>query len=158
MATYTFKKCPHCGKTYETYSTCTKKYTKHSGSPFITCQHCGNVFVDKDIKEPALQPYNTRGFSWFNCILAFFMPFGAFGILLTCCAFGIKEPSIVVFIIAFAVDAIYLGLTVYSFINRQKFIEEDKKEYEESEKRLSNPEYAQALKNAGFDVPKKYLK
>ena len=158
MAIHTFKRCPHCGKTYETYSTYTKQYTKHSGSPFITCQHCGNKFVDKEIKEPALKPYSTKGLSWFNCIFAFFMPFGALGILLTWGAFGIKEPSIALFIIAFAVDTIYLGLTIYSFINRKKFIEEDKKEYEESEKRLNNPKYAQALKDAGFKVPEKYLK
>lgn len=158
MSTHTFKKCPHCGKTYETYSIYTKNYHKHSGSPFVKCRFCGNTFVDKDIKEPALKPYSSRGFSWFNCIFAFFIPFGALGILLTCAAFGVEDTSIVLFIVAFAVDLLYLSLTIYSFVNRKKLIEEDKKEYEESERRLSDPIYAHALKEAGFKVPEKYLK
>ena len=69
--TYTNKRCPHCRKTYESYTNHTKRLSNHSGSPFLTCKFCGKTFVDTDIKEPALKPYSDRGYSILNCFLGF---------------------------------------------------------------------------------------
>ena len=74
MATQTYKKCPHCGKVYEYYSTYTKQYRNHSGSPFVTCKYCGESFIDKDIKEPALKPYEGD-LGILECFTFFLFPF-----------------------------------------------------------------------------------
>ncbi len=157
MATYTYKKCPHCGKTYESYSTYTKNFQGHSGSPFITCRSCGRTFVDKEIKEPALKPYTGEGFELWRCFFAFLMPFGLLGILALVCAINSEEYAFAASIFSIIFFGIYIALTTYTIRNRVKFIAEDRKEYFQSEKRLQNPLYAKALKDAGFDVPKKYL-
>lgn len=158
MATYTHKRCPHCGKLYETYSTHTKNFSNHSGSPFLTCKFCGKTFVDKDIKEPALKPYSDSGFSIFNCIFAFFWPFGVAGIILTGCTISPETSSVGVGIAALIVDAIYLLLTGHSIKNRKQLQKENKQEYEQSLERLKKPQYAMALKKAGFKVPEQFLK
>ena len=59
MTIYTYKKCPHCGRSYNWYSNHNKKYNTEIGCPFILCNHCGKLFVDKDIIEPALEPEET---------------------------------------------------------------------------------------------------
>ena len=158
MATYTYKKCPHCGKTYESYSIYTKSYQSHQGSPFITCKFCGETFVDKEIKEPALEPYSEKGFELWRCFFAFLMPFGLGGILAIICALNSEEYAIGAGVVAFILLGIYMALTIYTIVNRAKLQEDDKKEYKESERRLQNPEYAKALRDAGFNVPSKYLK
>lgn len=158
MATYTYKKCPHCGKTYESYSTYTKQYNNNSGSPFIVCRSCGKTFVDKEIKEPALLPYTGEGFELWRCFFAFLMPWGLAGIFAAVAAFNMEEKPVALFVIAAILIGIYVALTIYTIKNRIKFIEDDRKEYKASEQRLANPDYARALKEAGFKVPDKYLK
>ena len=155
MATYTYKRCPHCKKTYETYSTHTKHFSNHSGSPFLTCKHCGKTFVDKDIKEPALEPYSDSGYSLLNCVFAGFWPFGLTGIILT--GYAIKYHSIGVAIAALIVGGVYFAIMGTAIKNRKKFKIEDKLEYERSYERLKDINYAVALKNAGFDVPSHFL-
>ena len=158
MATHTYKKCPHCGKTYETYSTYTKVYQNHSGCPFKRCRFCGETFVDKDIQEPALKPFSEDDFALWRCFFVNLMPYGLAGFLLTCCAFGLEESTLSLYIIAAIVDAVYIVSTYKVIKNRNVYLEEAKRDYQASEKRLSNPLYAQELKNAGFKVPSKYLK
>lgn len=158
MATYTSKKCPHCGKTYETYSTYTKQYQDHSGIPFRTCSNCGGRFIDKDIKEPALKPESFNEITVINCIFAMFMPFGAAGILLTIAAYNIGPTAVGLWVIAALLDIFYVASVIYFLIKRKKYNESAAREYEESYKRLKNPEYARALKDAGFDVPSWFLK
>lgn len=158
MATHTYKKCPHCGKTYESYSTYTKVYQNHSGSPFITCKSCGEMFVDKEIKEPALKPYTEEGFELWRCFFVHLMPWGIAGFLLTGCAFNLEESTLSLYVIATIVDACYIMFTANTIRNRKKYQEAERLAYQESEQRLRNPQYAKALQNAGFHVPSKYLK
>ena len=158
MATYTRKKCPYCGKTYETYSTYTKQYQNHSGIPFVTCNHCGGHFIDQDIKEPALKPESANEITVVNCIFAMFMPWGLMGILLTIGLMDYDSPPVVLCIIAAVLDIIYVSSVIYFLIKRKILNEEAEREYAESYKRLQNPEYARALKEAGFDVPSWFLK
>lgn len=153
MATHTRKKCPHCGKTYETYSTYTKHLQNHSGIPFITCSNCGGHFVDTDIKEPALESEAAKQITITNCFFAMFIPFGALGILLTIAACNTNPPSIGLWIVAAILDLIYLSSVIYFLVKRDDLNVAAAIEYEQSYKRLQNPEYARALKNAGFDVP-----
>ena len=158
MATHTRKKCPHCGKTYETYSTYTKQYQNHSGSPFRRCNNCGGSFVDKDIKEPALKPQSASEITVINCIFAFFIPFGGAGILLTIAAYNLGSEAVGLWVVAALLDIFYVSSVIYLLIKRKIYNESAEKEYEASYNRLKNPEYARALKDAGFDVPSWFLK
>lgn len=158
MATYTYKKCPHCGKTYESYSTYTKDFNNHQGSPFVRCRFCGNIFVDKEIKEPALEPYTGKGFELWRCYFTFLMPFGLGGVAALLCAFNAEKYGPLLGLVGLILLALYAFLTFSTVVDREKLKEDDRKQYEESERRLMNPEYAKALKEAGFNVPSKYLK
>ena len=158
MATHTYKKCPHCGKTYEHYTTYSKNRQDHSGSPFIKCRFCGGIIVDKDIKEPALKPYEKSEVTVVNCIFAMFYPWGLMGIGLTIGILASNSSSIALWIIAAILDIIYFSSVIFFLINRARINKSVEKEYEESYKRLQNPEYAKALKDAGFDVPSWFLK
>lgn len=156
MATYTTKKCPYCKRTYENYSTYTKAYKNHSGSPFITCPSCQNVFVDKEIKEPALIPYSESGFAIWRYFFNYLFPFGIMGGL--CAYISSTDPDRLATIIAAVCLSIYFILTLIDIVNIPKYKEEFRAAYRESEKRLENPEYAIALQAHGFKVPEKYLK
>ena len=70
---------------------------------------------------------------------------------------AIQNNSLVAGVIVAILLFIYITLTLFTIKNRSKLIEEDKEAYKASEQRLSNPDYALALKNAGFNVPEKYL-
>ena len=157
MSTYTRKKCPHCHKTYESYSTYTKQYSKHSGCPFLTCGHCGQVFVDTDIKEPALSPPEKNRITIVNCFFGTFMPFGLGAIFSTMLAYNVEPVSIGLWIFAIALDLFYVGSVVYFLVKRDSLNKELEQEYKESYERLQNPEYARALQKAGFDVPYCFL-
>ena len=58
-------------------------------------------------------------------------------------------------IVAAAVAVVYLAMDLGMYPMRMGKL---KKEREASEKRLSDPDYARALKRAGIDVPERYLK
>ena len=156
MATQTYKKCPHCGKVYEYYSTYTKQYRNHSGSPFVTCKYCGESFIDKDIKEPALKPYEGD-LGILECFTFFLFPFGVAGVFFLICAFNTEEYFLISLIISILSLGGYLALTIHTIVSRKRITESLKKDYIESEKRLKNPLYAKALKEAGYQVPDKYL-
>ena len=155
MATHTTKRCPRCGKMYENYSTYTKKYHDHIGSPFITCYSCSQVFVDKDFKEPALDPDFKTETSIFQCFLGFLMPWGLGALLATWAAFATQ--AIAAIVIAVILYAVYFGLTAWLISSRQKTKAALERDYKASVKRLQNVEYAHALSKAGFHVPSQYL-
>ena len=154
---YTYKKCPYCKKQYESYCDATKQFCAHSGSPFVTCKYCGNIFVDKDIKEPALEPYQEPNI--FNYLMTGFFPFGIMGIFMTIGAFYAYTPVNVWILIAGIIgDLFYLLPVTVGLIKRKEIQEELRKDYAESQKRLSDPQYIQALINAGVKIPDAYWK
>ena len=156
MAIYTTKKCPNCNIVYERYSNYTKHLENHSGSPFIICKFCGQTFVDKDIKEPALKPFYDVDFGIIGCVIGLLFPFGVVGIGLTVALFCFEFNA---FLLIFAAlfDALYIYLVVKSYQSRDKAKEDLRREYEESLERLNDINYAIALKKAGFKVPKEFL-
>ena len=151
MATYQNKWCPHCKHPYIiNESTNNKIY----GSPFIVCKKCSNVFIDKDIREMALEgdaPVNTRKFSFIDIMMLIF------GVLFIYCAFDSASDMFYLFIgggIFFFFGGLYLLITdIKSFDKRRQDIYQ---EFLESSQRLSNPEYLQALKSIGVYLPPKY--
>ena len=131
MAIYTTKKCPNCNIVYERYSNYTKHLENHSGSPFIICKFCGQTFVDKDIKEPALKPFYDVDFGIIGCVIGLLFPFGVVGIGLTVALFCFEFNA---FLLIFAAlfDALYIYLVVKSYQSRDKVKEDLRREYEES--------------------------
>ena len=155
MSTHTWKKCPNCGKTYEHYTTYTKNFENHSGCPIVTCKYCGQKFIDKDIKEPALKPKPAKA-SIINCIFTMFIPFGALSILFAIpLTYETPEPWYYFLVIIPAI--IWISFVVFAFAKRAEINKELIEEYKASEERLKNPEYAKLLKEHKFKVPEKYL-
>jgi len=155
--TYVTKSCPSCGKSY---SVGQPKKSGFYGSPFRRCVFCGGTFIDKEYREIAVSGIRevdkrrvSLGTALFPVIPSFFILVGIYcGIVL-----GFDSRSLL-FICG---GLVFLFLSIYlirseakDFDNRQKFLKE---EAARSESRLSNPEYALALRRIGYKVPDKYL-
>ena len=154
---YKTKSCPHCGKTY---SLMQPEKVGVYGSPFKRCPSCGGSFIDKDFREIAvsgIRPVDRRRFAPGTALL------GVFPLLFTLCGLFVG------FTIGFDTTALALtfgGLAVLACVvwlvygemkgynSRQEYLREEARR---SEERLSNPQYALALKEIGYKVPKKYL-
>ena len=156
MSTHTWKKCPNCGKTYEHYTTYTKNFTSHSGCPITTCKYCGEIFIDKDIKEPALESKPAK-VSIIDCIFTMFFPFGVLSIVfaIPLIIHYTSEPWYYLFVIIPAI--IWISFVIFALVKRDKINKELIEEYKASEERLKDLEYAQLLLKYKFNVPDKYL-
>lgn len=155
MATHTRKYCPHCGHLYQTYSSGTKHMTVKQGCPIVTCSRCGEKFLDKDIKEPAFDK-KTEKITVFNLIMTPMFPFGVGGIFCSILALAYQSFKPMLFAIPFFA---FYAFILYIAIKKRKEIESDlSKDYQESQKRLSNKDYVVLLINLGYRVPKSFLK
>ena len=150
------KTCPFCKKVYEQRSfnsrgkTVTDEERWLFGSPLRMCSHCKQLFFDKDVQELAITGPRKQD-------KALITPGSAklalMGILLGVLMFVAK---LTVFAIIAAAVGVLCGIAdLCLYPTRMKKLE---KERQASEKRLSDPKYARMLKNAGYDVPGKYLK
>lgn len=154
MATQTIKKCPHCGRTYEEYTTYTKAYQNHTGSPFRRCSSCGCEFVDKDFKEPAFydEPKETK--LW-QILIAPVFPFGIFGfgfVILSLCL-GIPGMLLVAALPLLAYFyLVYIGIT-----KKHQFEDADRAAYKKSLERVSDKNYVIKLLDCGYNVPSWFL-
>ena len=151
--TYVTTKCPHCGEYIKVFS---NQKTSH-GCPFKTCSNCGNIYVDKNCYEQALYPYKKSSKSSYTASALFvafaiaIMPFVA-----------IAYFSDLNFTLAGAISGVIFLLSfIYFYRSGHSNYEANEarilKEWQESDKRLKNPEYADALVKAGFNVPETYL-
>ncbi len=149
--------CPYCGKTIRVKQT----KTEHAyGSPVRACEHCKKTYIDRYYRELALEDpsrVDRRKIAPKNVAM---LLFGALLIVLSDFLFsGAKDVVIRVLLSVLggllALSATWVIVTEYrNYDARMKFFEEERAE---SEKRLSDPEYAQKLKNAGYHVPERYL-
>ena len=155
MSVHTRKCCPHCGKLYETYTTYSKNFADHSGSPFRDCRSCGNQFFDKDFREPGFYEHPQRA-TWWQALLAPLYPFGVAGIFIIIIALGMGRPyGMFASIIPFAPYA-YL---VYTILRKNEDIyAQEVWEYKESQKRLANRDYILRLLDNRYPVPSSYLR
>ncbi len=149
------KNCPFCKKVVEqqAYASWGRQPSEQDkwlfGSPLRLCPHCGKLFIDKDRQElaitgPRKQDMAVVGpaslkLALMGVVLGGLLLVGRLNVL-ACIAFGVALATLV------ADAALYP--------TRQKKL---KAERVASEKRLSDPSYAQALKNAGYDIPERYL-
>ena len=150
------KKCPYCGKVYEQRA-CGGFGRKPLpedvwvyGSPMKLCANCKRIFIDKDVKELAITELRKSDTAKITANTKMLLPMGA---LVAVLLYVLGQPTFA--IVAVAVAVVYLAMDLGMYPMRMGKL---KKEREASEKRLSDPDYARALKKVGIDVPERYLK
>lgn len=150
------KQCPHCGRVYEQrpIGRWGKKLTPEDywvfGSPLKMCKNCQKMFIDKDYREMAITPlrsYDKAPLTSSTYLLL------TVGFLLGVIMYMGGQTIFAAIVVGVAVAYMIADLLFYP--TRLKKLAKEK---EASLKRMSDPAYAQALKNAGFDIPNEYLK
>ena len=150
------KKCPYCGRIYEqrSYGSVGRKPAPEDawvyGSPMKLCANCKRIFIDMDVKELAITELRKSDTAKITANTKMLLPMGA---LVAVLLYVLGQPTFA--IVAAAVAVVYLAMDLGMYPMRMGKL---RKEREASEKRLSDPDYARALKKAGIDVPEKYLK
>ena len=150
------KKCPYCGRIYEqrSYGSVGRRPAPEDawvyGSPMKLCGNCKRIFIDMDVKELAITELRKSDTAKITASTRTLLPMGALVALLL---YVLGQPTFA--IVAAAVAVVYLAMDLGMYPMRMGKL---KKERAASEKRLSDPDYARALKKAGIDVPERYLK
>ena len=151
------KKCPYCGRIYEqrSYGSVGRKKPAPEdawvyGSPMKLCGNCKRIFIDMDVKELAITELRKSDTAKITANTKMLLPMGA---LVAVLLYVLGQPTFA--IVAVAVAVVYLAMDLGMYPMRMGKL---RKERAASEKRLSDPEYALALKKAGIDVPERYLK
>lgn len=141
------KKCPHC---YHAYVINDSYGSYYIGTPIRVCKNCGKNFIDKEFKELALtdvKPWDKLPVSANTAIAVI-----GVGIM----AFAAFKSSWNWFAIILIAIALYLLISdIVGYNGKIQWIEEERRA---SIKRLSDPQYADFLKELGYDVPDKFLK
>ena len=151
------KKCPYCGRIYEqrSYGSVGRKKPAPEdawvyGSPMKLCGNCKRIFIDMDVKELAITELRKSDTAKITANTKMLLPMGA---LVAVLLYVLGQPTFA--IVAVAVAVVYLAMDLGMYPMRMKKL---RREREASEKRLSDPDYARALKKAGIDVLERYLK
>lgn len=168
---HTIVRCPHCKRIIDSYNTISKnlRAQKPNEIPFKYCQHCGNIYVDTSCKEPALEPY--REYKTGSCIavgiigFVFISIFLFFAILVVTRFSDIISKTAISVVYYGVVGCISIGvglvLSIRNAIKKYSNLDVENATnlqlWQESDKRLSNYEYAKALSKVGFSVPSRYL-
>ena len=148
---YKTKRCPYCKMIYQYHSTNNYKY----GSPILTCSFCKLEFVDKDVEELALKPFDTSQYTIGRCFWAAVWPVGLTALFFIVLAIICKEAWTIV--AAVLGVAGYVALVIFYIKDLKNERWQYEREYKKSEERLKNKEYAHILRDLGYDVPTKYL-
>lgn len=152
-------RCPECGKKFFIYNESQHRY----GNTIRECKKCKNQYIDPRYHELAITGIRKTDFSVTSFIVLIL--FGAFilyrGIhFINTRLLGSPDGSNIFFsviFIFFGSITIIAGIAEIIVIKTGLKAKKFDKLLEESEERLSNYEYAQSLKQAGYDVPEKYL-
>ena len=154
MATHITKKCPQCGKiySYDSYPGVPSKDNRTQyGSPIRKCQLCGSIFKDDDYREIAvdgIRPVDTSFISPYSILS---LVIGALAIYTSIYMGYSWVWYILLLLVIFGFSPL---LDILSYRDRKKIFEEERIK---SEERLSDPTYAETLKELGYNVPEKYL-
>ena len=149
------KNCPFCKKVVEqrSYISWGRQSSDEDrwqfGPPLRLCPHCGKLFIDKDRQELAVTPPRKQDLAVIGPASVRIAAIGAVlgGALLL-------GRQTVLALIAFGVALATLAADAALCPTRRKKLDDERKA---SEKRLSDPKYAQALRRAGYAIPEKYL-
>lgn len=159
MSTTIKKYCPKCYAKYDDrmyYHTPSKENRIIYGSPIKKCNQCGEVFLDKDYSEIAidgvrevdkmrLTPY-TMVSSGVGIVISIIFLLG-----------GITGNALHIALLGFALIAYEVHSIWSEYHGWDERQEKLRYETEASERRMQNLEYALTLKMLGYSVPDKYL-
>ena len=149
------KNCPFCKKVVEqrSYASWGRQPTDEDrwlfGTPLRLCPHCGKLFIDKDMQELALtgpRKHDTAVVGPASLRLA------AMGGILGAVLLIAGQTAFA--LVAFGVALTTLIADAALYPTRKRKLDNERAA---SAKRLSDPDYARALKRAGYDVPDSYL-
>ncbi len=151
--------CPECGKKFFYYD----ERQIYYGSMIRECKKCKSQYIDLRYHEIEIDGINKKELSLFPYI--FLILFGAFLVyrgyhLTNSHLLGSPEYSGIILggmILLFGIIAIIGGIVEIIQIKTGRKAQKFEKLKAESEERLSHYDYAQTLKNAGINVPEKYL-
>lgn len=150
--TYYTSKCPHCGAYIKIMSR-----TKYShGSPFKICNKCGQTYVDPNCYEEALKPYKKSSkfkYGILSFIVSIFISGPIFLVLANISSLSIQNAGIISGVAFLLIFVLILSKMLSNYETTEA---EVLKEWQESDRRLKNPDYVKALVKAGFDVPETY--
>lgn len=149
------KNCPFCKKTVEQRSYMTRGREPKDedrwlfGSPMRLCPHCGKVYIDKDMQELAITGPRKQDTAFIGQSSLHLAAVGA--ILGTALLLG---KQTVLALIAYGVALATLIADAALYPTRKRKLDNERLA---SEKRLGDPDYARALRRAGYDIPDKYI-
>lgn len=150
---YRSTRCPYCGKRLEFLK---PYYGGDYGSPLRRCIHCGEIYIDSSIKEPAL--FSPLKF-YFKEILSLVAAVAAFGIVSTVLIYSALDyfidaeylPAIVISVCS----TIWLLILIWGILKIKNGIYD--KSIQDSIDRLMDPEYREVLENSGIAISKKSI-
>ena len=149
------KNCPFCKKVVEqrAYASWGRQPSEQDkwlfGTPMRLCPHCGKLYIDRDMQELAITAPRKQDMA---VIGPASLRLALMGVILGALLL-IGRLNVFAYI-AFGVALATLVADAALYPTRQKKLAAERLA---SEKRLSDPKYARALKNAGYDIPERYL-
>ncbi|MGN1165628.1 MAG: hypothetical protein ACI4S2_04275 [Lachnospiraceae bacterium] len=158
MSTHISKKCPNCGFVYESrhYAFVPSKDNQTVyGSPIKRCEKCGQLFVDKNYREIAVQGVRHVDEMYVSpqTLVSGGIPM-IISLITSLVLFMNGDEGVLTSMIVFVFS---LSLIISEMVGHKKRMISLKKEEEESKMRLQNPKYARMLQQLGYDVPSYYL-
>lgn len=143
--------CPYCKHHIKTTSAPVR-----FESPLKPCPKCSKIYVDPYSRELALIPY--RPYSTTKLLVSNLMPGIGSAIIPTLIVYFVTKSDLAGWL-SFGVCSVVFWLLWFFSSLRNPAQEETKRfaQWQESDQRLQNPEYAATLKKLGYNVPAQYL-
>ena len=155
MATTAYYKfyCPYCRRKIEERS---RHNLDRSGDPRMKCPKCGKTCVDPYCQEEAFSPFLASPSSpWGLATLLLELIFSIAVTLLLCYLFGARF-TVNLWVALAILGVCLLAFGIFALYCRKPDLEEFK-QWQQSDQRLKNPEYACILYRLGYPVPFYYL-
>lgn len=121
----------------------------------MVCNNCGKVSVDKEVLEPALQPYVKPGLPSRLLVTTFWaLLFSLIPTAVIVAVFDLYESLFTIAIICAVVQVILMD--IHTIKTHEEYCKHTQQRYQASVNRMSDPRYAQMLIDANFDVPDRF--
>lgn len=143
--------CPYC-----------KMYLSHSdrpayfASPFGTCPHCKNTYIDPQTKELALEPFRPRPI-WKLLVSGALSGFTGSIVVELLARWITGNAAVATRIWLISLPILCLITILRELRTRHETEQYDREDWEESDRRLQSKSYAMRLANHGYPVPPRYL-
>lgn len=145
--------CPYCGFTLKT----THSLSRHGGKLLGTCPMCGETYSDPYGSEIALEPYKQPDTLLSLLKSSFYISIALSVLLAFSAALVTYDDPVFLPILAVSFPSLWLLFALYSLLTRKKSRNKYISALRESERRLSDSNYALALKHTGYYVPLRFL-